>query len=152
MGGAERVVDVDVGELGEAAGERGVVRLLARVEPQVLEQDDVAGLGDGRLDVGAITSSSAVTGALEELAEALGRPGRAGARRRPALRPAEVRRDHEARAALEELTRSSGRVARIRRSSAIAPSRSGTLRSARTEHARAGEVAEVVEGRGCVTG
>ena len=45
MGRPERVVDVRVGELGEPAGERGVVGLLARIEPQVLEQDD-RGVGE----------------------------------------------------------------------------------------------------------
>ena len=40
---AERVVDVDVGEAGQALRERAVVRLLARVEPEVLEQDHPTG-------------------------------------------------------------------------------------------------------------
>ena len=39
---AERVVDVDVGERRELPGERGVVRLLARVEAHVLEHEDLA--------------------------------------------------------------------------------------------------------------
>ena len=43
VGGAERVVHVRVGELGEAAGETRFVRLFTRIEPQVLEHRDVAG-------------------------------------------------------------------------------------------------------------
>ena len=39
---AEGVVDVDVGERRELPGERGVVRLLARVEAEVLEEEDAA--------------------------------------------------------------------------------------------------------------
>ena len=40
---AERVVDVVVGEIGEAHRERAIVRLLPRVETEVLEQDHPAG-------------------------------------------------------------------------------------------------------------
>ena len=40
--GAERVVDVDVGERGERLGELGVVGLLAGVEAHVLEHQDLA--------------------------------------------------------------------------------------------------------------
>ena len=41
MGGAERVVDVGVAELGELLAKRRVVLLLALVEAQVLEQEHV---------------------------------------------------------------------------------------------------------------
>ena len=40
--GAERVVDVDVGERGERARELGVVGCLARLEAHVLQQQDLA--------------------------------------------------------------------------------------------------------------
>jgi hypothetical protein len=43
MGGPERVVHIQVGVRREGRGESRVVRLLLRVEPQVLEQDDLAG-------------------------------------------------------------------------------------------------------------
>ncbi len=42
MRGAERVVDVHVGERGQLLAERGVVLLLALVEAQVLEHEHVA--------------------------------------------------------------------------------------------------------------
>ena len=42
MGGGERVVDVDVGEPRQVAGQVGVVPLLAGVEAGVLQQQDVA--------------------------------------------------------------------------------------------------------------
>ena len=43
MRGAERVVDVDVGELGELRGELGVVLRLTLLVADVLEHEDVAG-------------------------------------------------------------------------------------------------------------
>ena len=43
MYGAERVVDVDVAELGELPGEGLVVLLLLLVEAQVLEQAELPG-------------------------------------------------------------------------------------------------------------
>ena len=42
VGGGERVVHVDVAEPRERLGERGVVRLLARVEAEVLEEQQAA--------------------------------------------------------------------------------------------------------------
>ena len=42
VGGAERVVDVDVGQLRQRARELGVVVGLARLEADVLEQQDLA--------------------------------------------------------------------------------------------------------------
>ena len=44
VGGAERVVDVDVGERRQLRAERRVVLLLAGLEPQVLQQQHIAGL------------------------------------------------------------------------------------------------------------
>ena len=43
MGVAERVADVDVGQRGEVAGELVVVFLLARMKPEVLQQEHLAG-------------------------------------------------------------------------------------------------------------
>jgi hypothetical protein len=40
---AERVVHVDVGQRRELLGERGIVLLLGRVKPEVLEQQHAAG-------------------------------------------------------------------------------------------------------------
>ena len=42
--GAERVVDVDVAQLGQVRGEGRIVGFLARVETQVLDHHDLAGL------------------------------------------------------------------------------------------------------------
>ena len=44
VGGGEGVVDVDVGQRGQRAGEAVVVRLLLGMEAQVLEQEDLARL------------------------------------------------------------------------------------------------------------
>ena len=41
MGGPESVIDVDVAELGELLAETSVVGLFARVEAEILEQQDV---------------------------------------------------------------------------------------------------------------
>ena len=48
--GAERIVDVEIGEVGQFLGQGGIVVLLPRVEPEVLQQQDVTVLelvGDG---------------------------------------------------------------------------------------------------------
>ncbi len=82
MRGAEGVVHVEVQVAGELARERRVVRGLARVEARVLEQPDAR--------VGL------------ELAQPL-RHRRHAKRRILALRPAEVRAEHDLRgAALEQ--------------------------------------------------
>jgi len=44
VGGSERIVHVDIAQRGQRLGERGVVLLLAGVEPEVLQQDDLTGL------------------------------------------------------------------------------------------------------------
>ena len=109
---AEGVVDVGVLALDQPRDERRVVALLARVEAQVLEQ----------LDAGRQLGQRARTGSIEYCRVGL------------ALGPAEVaaRRDRARRA----LTSHSivGSAARMRRSSVISPSSSGTLKSARTQH------------------
>ncbi len=40
---AERIVDVDIAQLGELRGEGRIVLLFFSVEAQIFEQDDVAG-------------------------------------------------------------------------------------------------------------
>ena len=89
--GAERVVHVDVGQRGVALRQLGVVLGLPRLVADVLEHHEL-GVGDvvevgGEHDVGA-----------EQLAEVLGD----GLQRQlglAVLRPAEVRREHDARGA-----------------------------------------------------
>ncbi len=68
---AERVIDVDVREGGQLLRERGVVRLLARVEAQVLEEQDFAGRELSRevLDLGPHAVVRESHGTLEESGE-----------------------------------------------------------------------------------
>ena len=93
--GAERVVDVEVGERAEALGELGVVLRLARLVADVLEHHDVA-VGHAvevrrELDVGA-----------EQARQVLGdRPQRE--LRLAVLRPPEVRDEQQLRAPLAQL-------------------------------------------------
>ena len=67
MGGAEGVVDVDLGQGRELIGEGGIVLLLPGMEAEVLEQDDLAGVhvADQLLDLRA----DAVAGEADRLAE-----------------------------------------------------------------------------------
>jgi len=101
----ERVVDVDVGHVGQRLGEAGVVPLLLRVEAQVLEQEQVAGtqLADRDLDPRA----KGVTGHPHVAAEQQAEPirDRLEAQRVVdlALRPAEVAGQDHRRASLEEI-------------------------------------------------
>src|ERR1700738_323013 len=44
VGAAEGVVDVDVAEVGELFGERGVVGLFFRVEAEILQEEGLTGL------------------------------------------------------------------------------------------------------------
>ena len=104
VGGAEGVVHV-VGEpLGELLGEGRVVRLLALVEPQVLEHDQVAGgeRGDPPADLAANAVRQELDGAAHQLAQALG----AGTQRQVGvplpLRAPEVRADGHAGAGLQQ--------------------------------------------------
>ena len=122
----EGVVDVGVGVLGEEAGERDVVRLLPRVEPEVLQQDHVV-VGKRPRGSPRRARSPAVRGAPR----ALGRPG---ASRRPSTTcPLGLPRWDAItrRAPRSRSSRAVGTVAAIRASSVMAPSRSGTFRSAR---------------------
>ena len=139
--GAERVVDVDVGERGEAARQRRVVLRLARLEADVLEQqhlarrrarapsavDLVADDGRARASPRRRVSSRrrAATGASDSSGSRALRAGR-GARRGSSVAPR---------------SRSSsivGSAARMRVSSATCrrASSSGTLKSTRTSTRR----------------
>ena len=94
----ERVVDVGVGEFGEPARERGVVGLLARIEPQVLEQDD---RGVGELAGRGIPQRH--HGLAQEFGEPLPHRRQAQSVVDRTLGPAEMRTEHQARATLPEL-------------------------------------------------
>ena len=141
MDRAERVVDVGVGVLGESAGERDVVGLLPRVEPEVLEQDNVVvrQRRGGHL-------VERVTGRAEVLRERAGRPARAGGRRPPAPsgRP---RWDATTRRAPR--SRSSRAVGIDGGDPCVVGDRTVAQRDVQVraeEHTRAGDVAERVEG------
>ena len=133
MDGAERVVDVDVRERREPRGERRVVRLLAGMEAQVLEEEHVPigkrvhGLfGDRSYAVGRERTGR------RELGEARARPvaGSARDRNSPFGRP---RWEHTmTRAPRARSASSVGSAPRMRVSSVILPPASGTLKSART--------------------
>ncbi len=106
MRGAERVVDVDVGELGERLRKRGIVLFLFRVEAQVLEQDDLGsamrcGHGGFRRLADAVGRKDDV--ALQQLPQSIGDRLQAELRRRLALRPPQVRRKNDRRALVERV-------------------------------------------------
>ena len=96
VGGGKGVVDVDVAEPRERLGERGVVRFLALVKPEVLEEQHTArrqGAGlalDGRSD--AVRREG--DGLPEERREAPRDRGQGELRLGAAFRPAEMRGQH----------------------------------------------------------
>ncbi len=103
VGRAERVVDVDIGVGGQGAGEAVLVGLLARVEAQVLEQRDLPVAQIGHHLARAVADRLVGQGHVH-----VEQPGQVGRHRLErvlgsglALGPAQVRRDHQARAALE---------------------------------------------------
>ena len=106
---AERVVDVVVGEIGEAHRERAIVRLLPRVEAEVLEQDHPAGFERESLarllDLGTedAVRRHVLHHASEQLRQQFGDRAEAQGFVHPAMWPTEVRRGHDRRAPLEEL-------------------------------------------------
>ncbi len=80
VAGAEGVVDVGVGQPGQLGGEGGVALLLALVEPDVLQDEDLAGLegcGERPSAAGPTVSSAFLTGLPMQLARAGPRPCRA---------------------------------------------------------------------------
>ena len=91
--GAERVVDVDVAELGELAREALVVLLFFRVEAKVLEQADLPGaeICTTFLAASPTQSSGRCTSTPEQLGETLRRTARARAFGLARLGAAEVR-------------------------------------------------------------
>ena len=104
VGGAEGVVDVEVGQPGQSLGERRVVLGLPRLEADVLEQQHVAGPSPSAI---VSTSSPTTAGACLHLgAEQLGQPlaDRPHRERRVdlALGPAEVRDEDQGGAALAQ--------------------------------------------------
>ena len=107
MRGAERVVHVGVGQLGEPAGEARIVRLFARIEPQILEHRELA-----RTETPDRVDRLAFVRHAERLdRRAPGEQPRERVRDDPrsevvprgALRPSEVRCQHERRSPLPEL-------------------------------------------------
>ena len=131
--GAERVVDVDVGELGQRRGQLGVVLGLAGLVADVLEQQDLPRrevVGE-RVDVVADGRRARASRRRRAARRAGRRPAAATARARgPSAGPG-ARRARSGRPG----RRSSsivGSAARMRVSSAIEPSSSGTLKSTRT--------------------
>src|SRR5581483_5337562 len=106
MDGPERVVDVDVGQRREAGGEGRVVRLLAGVEAQVLEEDDLTWpqLRAPPLDrsvqdpVGGLVAD----GPAQKLAEPPGDGGQSRLLLDLPLRAAEVGRHHQGGPAADE--------------------------------------------------
>ena len=97
--GAERVVDVDVGQRGVAAGEADVVGGLPRVEAHVLEHHDVA--------VGNASRSAASGISVDSSSAARCRDRRQRQRRVDTLRAPEVRGEHEPRAPAAQLVAAS---------------------------------------------
>ena len=104
MRGAERVVHVDVRERRQRFGKRRIVLFLFGVEPQVLEQDDAARI---RRDDLSRRRADAVGRErhrpVHERRQVLGHRLQAEFRIRLALRPAEVRREDDRRAAFQRV-------------------------------------------------
>src|ERR1019366_8578130 len=105
MDRAERVVDIDVGELRQLAAEGLVVLLLFRMEAEVLEQTDAAAAKVVDDLLGRV--ADAVLGERHVLAEELGEPGGRGLetvlRIGALLRAAEVAGADEPRTPLERV-------------------------------------------------
>ena len=137
--GTERVVDVRVGELGEPSGEGRVVRFLARIEPQVLEQHDgvVGQLRRSRL-------GERGHGFPDQLRQPRAHRCQPEVLVHLALGAAEVRGEHDRGPAFAELADRGER----RDDACVVGHRPGVERHVEVgthEDARAGDVAEVVE-------
>ena len=93
MGGAEGVVDVDFGELGQLAAELGIVGFLTRIKAQVLQQQDVAVRQRGHLclHLGPDAVVGHGDGATEELGQVGSHRGEAVLRVRFSLGATEMR-------------------------------------------------------------
>ena len=107
MHGAERVVHVGVGQFGEPAGEARIVRLFARIEPQILEHRELARTETpDRVDRLAFVRHAERLdrrGPREQPRERVRKDPRAEVVPRGPLRPSEVRCQHERRSPLPEL-------------------------------------------------
>ena len=106
VGRPERVVDVEVGQLGQLPRKHRVVLLLRGVEAQVLEQHDVAaGMRLGHRRRGGL--ADAVAGEHDRPAQQRGQRRdqrlQAELRRDLALRPSEVRGEDDGRALVERV-------------------------------------------------
>ncbi len=114
--GAERVVDVDVAELGELLREAVVVLLFFRVEAEVLEQADLAGaqIEDDLLRRVADAVVRHVHFDAEELRERAPHGSSENSGSWPFLRPPEVAREDHARAALDRVLDGRERLADAR--------------------------------------
>ena len=96
VGRAEGVVDVDVGQVGQAVRERGVVLGLARLVADVLEHEHVA--GPQRVGLGAHLVADHARRELHRGLDQLPQPLRGRAQRQlglAVLGPAQVRGEHE---------------------------------------------------------
>jgi hypothetical protein len=139
MGSSEGIVDVGVGELGEASRERPVVGFLTGVEPQVLQQHDrVVGQGLGR------RLGQRPHGLADQRGESVGHGCQSQVVVRRSLGTTEVRSQDEPGPALPQRTqgghgRGDARVVGHR------PRLERHIEVGADEHARAGDLAEVVE-------
>ena len=135
---AEGVVDVEVAQFGELLGEGGIVGLLFRMEAQVLQQQRLPGLQLARHLLGdladAVGREGHVLRLVEDLVEQHAQTRRQGRRLIDSTGLPLGRPRCEQRMTLA-LWRSAysmvGRVSRMRVSSVMTPSFSGTLKSTR---------------------
>ncbi len=105
VGCPEGVVDVDLGETGESLCKRGIVLFLFRVEPEVLEENDISVVH--RRDRALHLRPDAVMECGDRPVEKEGEPvrheGEAQPSLDPALRPAQVRAEDHPRPPLAEI-------------------------------------------------
>jgi len=116
MDGGKRIVDVDIAEPRQLAGESRFVRRLLAMEPHVLQEEDVAGaptldrIGDRRTD--------AVFQLPNWTAEQIRQTGRGRSELQTldhaSLRPPEVRDQHHLRVVFEQVMQSGERSAKPR--------------------------------------
>ena len=105
MGHGEGVHHEVVGERGEGLGEDGVIGLLAGVEAQVLQQNDIASAhgGDCSLHAGAGYLRQALHGVVQQEGQAVADGGQAECLVDPAARAAEMGAEDGAAALVDEV-------------------------------------------------
>src|SRR5579862_2626459 len=105
MGGAEGVVDVDVGQLGQLFGEGRIVPLFLGMKTDVLQHRHLAGLqrGDALLDMLANRIRQVLDRRAEQLAQLLGYWGHAQLLDHFAVRTAQVRHERDLGALLDQI-------------------------------------------------